>query len=610
MSFYFGTYDFRFHISKTNNNLIGNTTGSNNSTAGQGGNTQGQGSGTQTPGGSGSTENPQGGQQGSGATNQATPQEITIEKVEGGYDVKVDGQSKGVINIPNDKYLKAVTLEEDTKSLKFVLDMGGNEQEVLVPLTLLSDEYQKGNGLELNDKTFSIKLSSDSEPYLTVTEDGLSLAGLDAKLNEKLTKAQADTLYAPISSVSQGGGVSEEDMNTAIGNAKTELQNTIATKADASAVKTYTAGTGLQLNDTEFSVSEELQGVPAKVTTLEGKVTALEGGNFATKTELGEAKTEVLESVENDYIKKSDEKTFVLESDGLVHTLKFGGQTVGTINIPKDLFATNLEYDADSKSLKITVNNSDGDAERVVSVDVSEFVNTYEAGDGLKLEGNVFSLTEEYVGLKDRVESLETKNTEQDTEISNIKRDYLTKAEAGMTYITSDEANDKFLLASDAQNVSAGTGLTMSGSVIGLSTDTVNSLASIEDKADSTYVENTYQKKSEMPVYTASNGVEKNGNNFQLESDYVDLPSRVDTLETEKISESVADSKYATKTSVEDLVRRVGVLETNYTTLQEKYTELTNKYNAVKQIADQNKTDIEELKERQPMETVPVGGWE
>lgn len=106
-----------------------------------------------------------------------------------------------------------------------------------------------------------------------------------------------------------------------------------------------------------------------------------------------------------DEIKTNAAKTVEVESQGLVHTIKYGGNVVGTINIPKDTFVSAFTYDAENKKLKVTVGDN------TLEVPVADFVQAYTAGTGLSLEGNQFSIE---AGLKaniDKIPTLETKVT-------------------------------------------------------------------------------------------------------------------------------------------------------------------------------------------------------
>lgn len=137
-------------------------------------------------------------------------------------------------------------------------------------------------------------------------------------------------------------------------------------------------------------------------------LTPTEFDTLATKQEVNQAKSEA----SNKYALKTDIKKTTVQSSGLVHTIKYGDETVGTINIPQDLFVQNFEYDSVGKKLKITVNNStNSGAAKVTEVSVADFVQTYTSGTGLELSGNRFSLTSQYTALPAKVTTLEQKVT-------------------------------------------------------------------------------------------------------------------------------------------------------------------------------------------------------
>lgn len=106
-----------------------------------------------------------------------------------------------------------------------------------------------------------------------------------------------------------------------------------------------------------------------------------------------------------DSLKTNSAKAVEVESQGLLHTIKYGGTVVGTINIPKDVFVSAFSYDAESKKLKITV------GENTLEVPVADFVQTYTAGTGISIEGNQFSIESGLKANIDKIPALEQKIT-------------------------------------------------------------------------------------------------------------------------------------------------------------------------------------------------------
>lgn len=120
------------------------------------------------------------------------------------YVLKVDGKDCGSFIIPKDQFLKEVTYDSSSKKLHFVFIIeGGNMATTDIDISHLVDVYTAGNGLSLEKNKFTVKLATGSESYLTVTEDGLMLQGIDAKANssdvysktEVYTKDEADDKF-------------------------------------------------------------------------------------------------------------------------------------------------------------------------------------------------------------------------------------------------------------------------------------------------------------------------------------------------------------------------------------------------------------------------------
>lgn len=113
------------------------------------------------------------------------------------YELMVDGIKKGDINIPKDQFLKDVSYDSTTKELIFVFDTQEGEKTTKVDISELIDTYEAGNGLELTDDVFSIKLDPSSQSYVEVGVDGIKIvgvdeavSGLDAKIADEIARAE------------------------------------------------------------------------------------------------------------------------------------------------------------------------------------------------------------------------------------------------------------------------------------------------------------------------------------------------------------------------------------------------------------------------------------
>lgn len=104
------------------------------------------------------------------------------------YDLMVNGESVGTINVPFDKFIKSVEYVESSHSLNIVFVTEDGEQLTPVNLSGLVDVYSAGNGLALADGTFSIKIDEASDSYLTLSESGLKLSGVADALALKMDK--------------------------------------------------------------------------------------------------------------------------------------------------------------------------------------------------------------------------------------------------------------------------------------------------------------------------------------------------------------------------------------------------------------------------------------
>lgn len=108
------------------------------------------------------------------------------------YTLLVDGQERGTINIPRDQFLKNVSYNEETNNLEFTFIVRGEnneevEKQVNVNMTDLEDIYSAGDGLNLENKQFSVKVDADTQPYIEVSSNGVKIIGVDEALDKKVS---------------------------------------------------------------------------------------------------------------------------------------------------------------------------------------------------------------------------------------------------------------------------------------------------------------------------------------------------------------------------------------------------------------------------------------
>lgn len=126
-----------------------------------------------------------------------------------------DGATKGTINIPQDTFLDSASFNAETSKLTLSFNTASGKQAVEVSLASLVDTYTNGNGINLSNKTFSINIDTNSESYLSVSEGGIKISGINAALALKADSADVYNKAEIDSKVS--------DINTITSNLRTDL---------------------------------------------------------------------------------------------------------------------------------------------------------------------------------------------------------------------------------------------------------------------------------------------------------------------------------------------------------------------------------------------------
>ncbi len=127
-----------------------------------------------------------------------------------------------------------------------------------------------------------------------------------------------------------------------------------------------------------------------KDSTIYGHQSLDEGGFPA---DAGNAKvSQVLDLAENQTVDTLKQSITITtdSSNTLLYHFNIGGESVATFTVPSDKFLKSVSYDTATRELVFTFVTSEG--ENVVRVDMSALVDTYTAGNGLALSGNVFSV--------------------------------------------------------------------------------------------------------------------------------------------------------------------------------------------------------------------------
>ena len=177
--------------------------------------------------------------------------------------------------------------------------------------------------------------------------------------------------------------------------------------------------------------------------------------------------------------------TINITGSSLTYTLTVNGRNAGTINIPS--FVDDVQYDADTKELVFSY------GENTIRVSVSDLVDTYIAGEGIDVSGNVISCN-----LVDDVQSLKDKDVEIENSIN-------TKANASEVY-TKAEIDAKGFLT-EHQDISGKADVTALNSVKELVDANSSSINAINSSI-STIQGDLATKASAADLNTLSNTVD------------------------------------------------------------------------------------------------------
>lgn len=344
---------------------------------------------------------------------------INIVPNDNNYVLMVNGREAGVISITSQLKLKNVVYNPDTQSIEFTFDSDEGEKKVSVDVHELIDVYTAGQGLGVDKNQFFIKIDPSSEKYLSVSENGIKISGLDTllkNLNETLANFGQETAKA----FDQINNVLETSINTINGGIDNEIRPAITKNADD-----ISAINEALLNKVEYTDVATSENPGRKAIVLKNHDTILGNTKNGTsvniamvskwdKVDLGSAQVSINLNGKDKRPTYNDEKeialledvqglgaTIVLEkTNNLQYTLKVGDAIVGTIDIPKDQFVKSVSYNEESKTIDFVFETTDG--EQTVTVNVSNLVDTYTAGNGISLTSNEFSLkidatTQQYI---------------------------------------------------------------------------------------------------------------------------------------------------------------------------------------------------------------------
>lgn len=212
---------------------------------------------------------------------------INIVPNDDNYVLMVNGREAGMISITSQLKLKNVVYNPDTQSIEFTFETDEGEKKVSVDVHELVDVYTAGQGLGVDKNQFFIKIDPSSEKYLSVSENGIKISGLDTllkNLNETLANFGQETAKA----FDQINNVLETSINTINGGIDNEIRPAI-TKNEESITALQEKVDGIVVptkvseleNDAQYQNADEVDAkISAHIQEVEDK--------FATKDELTE----------------------------------------------------------------------------------------------------------------------------------------------------------------------------------------------------------------------------------------------------------------------------------------------------------------------------------
>ena len=228
-----------------------------------------------------------------------------------------------------DGMLQDVEYNADTRELTFTWNVviGTEGDKIIyktdvVSIADLVDVYTAGNGLDLTDNKFSVKIAEGSEAFLSVDANGLKLSGVqsainaakDAAIEDAKKYAEASTVYtkeevndllddkadsADVYTKTEADNLLNNKANSADVYSKTEADNLLSAKANAADVyaksETYTQKQvddlldGIQAGSSESAASVNTK-LEALKKTLNNEIYGNDEGTGDSRIDTAEAK--------------------------------------------------------------------------------------------------------------------------------------------------------------------------------------------------------------------------------------------------------------------------------------------------------------------------------
>lgn len=314
-----------------------------------------------------------------------------------GNTLSVDGTTDSITH--NDKTLSSVieeikTTESEststlTQKINSEIDRAKAEEEsIKTSLEEVKDNTDKAiSDLKLKDSEIQAAVLAETN-RATEAENNLKTSVQDLKDSDSAIKESIEEVKISvqnnareITSTKNLIGLEAERAQSA---EETLTQRASAIEAELSNISKQQVDTGKEV----VSLTNKLDAEITRSTNKDSELADAISKETARATEQEKVLATTLDTkVGTVTIKKS-------EVSDLQYILYVDGKASGEINIPDDQFLQDVKYDSVSKSLVFTFITKEGTKEgtKVVSVSLSDLIDTYAAGDGLQLENNKFSV--------------------------------------------------------------------------------------------------------------------------------------------------------------------------------------------------------------------------
>ena len=215
----------------------------------------------------------------------------------------------------------------------------------ILDATSIIDVYKKGNGLELTDHTFSVKLAQGSENFLTVDGSGVKLSGVKAAIDAAAASAKTEVKKASndqhinVTSAATEGHVTYTISSVDTASASGLSNETSERKAADNKIK---ESVGLRADGSHIQTSGNYTSTAATVT---GEISALDTQvkkNADNITNLNSQVTKINSKINKNAPKGSNAITVTEGDNGSTIAVKLSGTDSGLV-IKNDGLAINFE---------------------------------------------------------------------------------------------------------------------------------------------------------------------------------------------------------------------------------------------------------------------------